>query len=45
MADQLAPQFTGAYSHPLVQPPHIDALVDRGALFQAAYCNALFCAP
>ena len=22
MADQLAPQFTGAYGHPLVKTPH-----------------------
>ena len=26
MADQLAPQFTGAYGHPVVKTPHIDAL-------------------
>ena len=27
MADQLAPHFTGAYDHPVVKTPHMDALV------------------
>ncbi|MEM8811266.1 MAG: choline-sulfatase [Pseudomonadota bacterium] len=45
MADQLAPQFTGAYGHPLVKTPHLDALAARGARFDTAYCNAPLCAP
>ena len=45
MADQLAPHFTGAYGHPLVKTPHLDALAARGARFDAAYCNSPLCAP
>jgi choline-sulfatase len=45
MADQLAPQFTGAYGHPLVKTPHMDALAARGTRFDAAYCNSPLCAP
>ena len=45
MADQLAPQFTGAYGHPLVKTPAMQDLVSRGARFDAAYCNSPLCAP
>ncbi|MGI9465452.1 MAG: choline-sulfatase [Aestuariivirgaceae bacterium] len=45
MADQLAPQFTGAYGHRLVKTPHMAALAARGTRFDAAYCNAPLCAP
>jgi choline-sulfatase len=45
MADQLVPQFTGAYGLPLVKTPHIEALVASGTRFDAAYCNAPLCAP
>jgi choline-sulfatase len=45
MADQLAPQFTGAYGHPVVKTPHIDGLARQGVRFDAAYCNSPLCAP
>ncbi len=45
MADQLAPQFTGTYGHPVAKTPHMDALATRGMRFDAAYCNSPLCAP
>lgn len=45
MSDEHAPQFSGAYGHPLVQTPHLDRLAAEGVLFEHAYCNAPLCVP
>lgn len=45
MADQLAPHATGTYGHHLVRTPHMDALAERGARFDAAYASSPLCAP
>ena len=45
MADEHAPQFSGAYGHPLVQTPHLDRLAAGGVLFENAYCNSPLCVP
>ncbi|MFY0611574.1 MAG: choline-sulfatase [Hyphomicrobiaceae bacterium] len=44
-ADQLAPQALSVYGHPLVNVPHIEALAERGVVFDNAYCNFPLCAP
>jgi len=45
MADQLAAKYTGAYGHPVVKTPHLDALAECGVRFDAAYTNCPICAP
>jgi choline-sulfatase len=45
MADQLAARYLGAYGHPLVKTPNIDALAARGVVFENAYSNCPICAP
>lgn len=45
MTDQQAPQFTGAYGHPIAQTPHLDRLAAEGALFENAYTNCPICVP
>ncbi len=45
MADQLTPFTTGAYGHPLVKTPAMDALAARGVRFDSAYTNSPLCAP
>jgi choline-sulfatase len=45
MCDQLAPQFSGAYGHPVVMTPYLDHIRDRGILFESAYTSCPLCAP
>jgi choline-sulfatase len=45
LADQLVPFLTGAYGHPVVRTPHLDALAARGVRFDAAYTPYPLCAP
>lgn len=45
MFDQMSPQSLPAYGHPLVQAPNLQALAERGVVFDSAYCNAPLCAP
>ena len=45
MADELVTFLTGAYGHPVVQTPNLDALVAQGVRFDAAYSPSPLCAP
>ncbi|HWK48190.1 MAG TPA: choline-sulfatase [Stellaceae bacterium] len=45
MADQLTPGVLPAYGGKVARTPHLDALADRGVVFQSAYCNSPLCAP
>jgi choline-sulfatase len=45
MADQMTAALTGAYGHPVVQTPNLNALVERGVRFEAAYTPVPICAP
>lgn len=44
-ADQMAAQALGAYGDDAAKTPHINALAERGAVFDRAYCNSPLCAP
>ena len=45
MADQLPAQTIGAYGHSMVKTPHMDALAERGTVFDSAYSNCPICSP
>jgi choline-sulfatase len=45
MVDQMTPFLSGAYGHPVVQTPNLDALVEGGVRFDAAYSPCPLCAP
>ena len=44
-ADQLTPKVLPTYGHQLVKAPHIQALAERGVVFDKHYCNFPLCAP
>ncbi len=44
MADQLTPFVLGAYGG-RARTPTMDALAERGVVFERAYCNSPLCAP
>ncbi len=43
--DQLSAGSLGLYGHPLVKTPALEALADRGVLFDSAFCNHPACVP
>ncbi len=45
MADQLTAGALRAYGGPVARTPHIDALAERGVVFDSFYCNSPLCAP
>ena len=45
VADQMAPQTTGTYGHPIVKTPAMDRLAERGCRFDSAYTPSPICAP
>ncbi|MBA7620417.1 Ulvan-active sulfatase [subsurface metagenome] len=42
--EDIAP-LMGCYGHPIVKTPNIDALAERGVLFNNAYCQVAVCNP
>jgi choline-sulfatase len=45
MADQLAAGALAVYGGRTARTPHIDALAERGVVFDSFYCNSPLCAP
>ncbi len=45
MSDEHGPMWSSAYGHPFVRTPNMERLAERGATFDAAYCNAPLCVP
>ena len=45
MADQLTARALPAYGNAIAKTPHIDALAERGVVFESFYCNSPLCAP
>ena len=45
MSDQHVPFACGAYGSTIAQTPNLDALAERGTVFDSAYCNSPICVP
>ncbi|MDO6564192.1 choline-sulfatase [Amphritea sp. 1_MG-2023] len=45
MADQLAAPVLSMYGGKTAKTPHLDALAEKGVVFNSAYCNSPLCAP
>ena len=45
MFDQMSAQSLPCYGHAVVKAPHLQALADRGVVFEKAYCNSPLCSP
>ncbi len=45
MVDQLAPAFLPIHGHKIVKAPHLQALADKGVVFESAYCASPLCSP
>jgi len=45
MCDQLGARALRAYGHPVVRSPHIDALAERGTVFENCYSSFPLCVP
>ena len=43
--DQLSAFSLAAYGNPICKSPNLDAIAERGAVFDTAYCNFPLCAP
>jgi len=45
MSDEHSREVAGCYGNPIVRTPNLDALADRGVVFENAYCNSPICVP
>ncbi len=45
MVDQLAPAFLPIHGHKIVKAPHLQALAEKGVVFERAYCASPLCSP
>jgi len=45
MFDQMSAQALPCYGHGVVRAPHLQALAERGVVFENAYCNSPLCSP